>query len=113
MELLTAFSTGDGENLVDDHAGMAKHLHVYRFCEGKQELVEIRENVKFKGDESKKHMPSLGWTSWALAFIRYTLCLSSSYSTGPKPSIPFSLWKITVLPSGIKLEAKVGMPPPN
>jgi len=55
MELLIAFSTDDGENLVDDHAGMAKYFYVYRFCEGKQELVEIRENVKFKGDESNKH----------------------------------------------------------
>jgi len=55
MELLIAFSTDDGENLVDDHAGMAKHFYVYRFCEGKQELVEIRENLKFKDDESMKH----------------------------------------------------------
>ena len=55
MELLIAFSTDDGENLVDDHAGMAKHFYVYRFCEGKEELVEIRENTKFKGDESMKH----------------------------------------------------------
>ena len=55
MELLVAFSTDDGKNLIDDHAGMAKHFYIYRFCEGKQELVEIRENVKFKGDESEKH----------------------------------------------------------
>lgn len=55
MELLIAFSTDDGENLVDDHAGMAKYFYVYRFCEGKQELVEIRENDRLKGDESMKH----------------------------------------------------------
>jgi predicted Fe-Mo cluster-binding NifX family protein len=55
MELLIAFSTDEGKNLIDDHAGMAKYFYIYRFCGGKQELVEIRENVKFKGDESEKH----------------------------------------------------------
>jgi len=55
MELLVAFSTDDGENLIDDHAGMAKYFHIYRFCDGKQELVEIRNNSTFEGDESDKH----------------------------------------------------------
>lgn len=55
MELLVAFSTDDGENLIDDHAGMARHFHVYRLYQGKQELVEKRNNSKFKGDESIKH----------------------------------------------------------
>jgi len=55
MELLIAFGTDDGENLNNDHVGMAKYFHVYRFSNGKEELVERRENVKFKGDESMKH----------------------------------------------------------
>ena len=55
MELLVAFGTDDGGNLNNDHAGMAKYFYVYRFSNGKEELVERRENVKFKGDESMKH----------------------------------------------------------
>jgi len=53
--LLIAFGTDDGENLNNDHVGMAKHLYVYRFSNGKEELVERGETVKFKGDESMKH----------------------------------------------------------
>ena len=55
MELLIAFGTDDGENLNNDHVGMAKYFYVYRFSNGKEELVERRENMKFKGDESMKH----------------------------------------------------------
>jgi len=55
MELLIAFGTDDGVNLNSDHVGMAKYFFVYRFSNGKEELVERRENVKFKGDESMKH----------------------------------------------------------
>jgi len=55
MELLIAFGTDDGENLNNDHVGMAKYFHVYRFSNGKEELVERIGNVKFKGDESMKH----------------------------------------------------------
>ncbi len=55
MELLVAFGTDDGESLNNDHAGMAKYFYVYRFSSGKEELVERRENMKFKGDESMKH----------------------------------------------------------
>jgi len=55
MELLVAFGTDDGENLNNDHVGMAKYFYVYRFSNGKEELVERRENVKLKGDESMKH----------------------------------------------------------
>jgi len=55
MELLVAFATEDGENLNNDHVGMAKYFYVYRFSNGKEELVERRENMKFKGDESMKH----------------------------------------------------------
>lgn len=55
MELLIAFGTDDDINLNTDHVGMAKYFHIYRFCDGKEELVEKRENVKFEGDESMKH----------------------------------------------------------
>jgi predicted Fe-Mo cluster-binding NifX family protein len=55
MELLIAFGTDDGVNFNDDHFGMAKYFQVYKFSEGKEEFVEKRENVQFKGDESIKH----------------------------------------------------------
>ena len=55
MELLIALGTDDGINLNDDHVGMAKYFHVYNFSQDKEELVEKRENVKLKGDESMKH----------------------------------------------------------
>jgi len=54
-ELLIAFGTDDGKNLNDDHVGMAKYFYVYRFSDNKGELIEQRENVKFKGDESIGH----------------------------------------------------------
>jgi len=52
---MIAFATDDAENLNNDHVGMAKYFFVYRFSNGKEELIERRENVKFKGDESMKH----------------------------------------------------------
>ncbi len=55
MELLIAFGTDDGTNLNDDHVGMADYFQVYKFFEEKEEFVEKRENVKFKGDESLQH----------------------------------------------------------
>ncbi|HDN84962.1 MAG TPA: dinitrogenase iron-molybdenum cofactor biosynthesis protein [Candidatus Aerophobetes bacterium] len=55
MELLVAFGTDDGKNLNTDHVGMAKYFYVYKFSSDKEELVEKRKNVEFKGDESIKH----------------------------------------------------------
>ncbi len=56
MQLLVAFSTHDGENLVtDDHAGMAKYFDVYKFSDGEVEFVERRENSKYGGDETARH----------------------------------------------------------
>ncbi len=56
MEILVAFSTHDGENLVtDDHAGMATYFDVYRFTEDDVEFVERRENSKYGGDETLQH----------------------------------------------------------
>jgi uncharacterized metal-binding protein/predicted Fe-Mo cluster-binding NifX family protein len=55
LGLLVAFGTDDGENLNNDHVGMAKYFYVYRFSNDKEELIERRENAKLKGDESMKH----------------------------------------------------------
>ena len=52
MKLLIAFGTDDGENLNNDHVGMAEYYYVYDFSSGKERLVEKRENVHFRGDES-------------------------------------------------------------
>ena len=52
MKLLIAFGTDDGRNLNDDHVGMAEYFYVYQFSNGKEELIERRKNVQFKGDES-------------------------------------------------------------
>jgi predicted Fe-Mo cluster-binding NifX family protein len=49
---LIAFGTDDGAHLNKDHVGMAKYFYVYDFSHGKEQLVERRENVAFKGDES-------------------------------------------------------------
>ena len=55
VELLVAFGTDDGENLNNDHVGMAKYFYVYRFRDGKEEFVERRENISYEEDESVKH----------------------------------------------------------
>ena len=55
MKFLVAFGTDDGENLNNDHVGMAKYFYVYEFSKGKEKLVEKRENTRFTGDETMKH----------------------------------------------------------
>ena len=55
MELLIAFATDNGKNFNDDHFGMAKYYHIYRFCDDGEEFVEQRENGKFQEDKTKKH----------------------------------------------------------
>jgi len=55
VELLVAFGTDDGENLNNDHVGMAKYFHVYRFRGGEENFVEQRKNIGSKEDESMKH----------------------------------------------------------
>lgn len=54
-ELLIAFGTDDGENLNNDHVGMARDFHIYRFSNGRDEFIEQRPNSKLSGDESMKH----------------------------------------------------------
>ncbi|HET57247.1 MAG TPA: hypothetical protein ENN35_02255 [Deltaproteobacteria bacterium] len=55
MRLMVAFSTDDGERFNDDHFGMAQYFHVYEFSDGKEKLVEAREDVKYQEDASQKH----------------------------------------------------------
>jgi predicted Fe-Mo cluster-binding NifX family protein len=55
MKLSIAFGTDDGMNLNNDHVGMAQYYYVYDFSNGKEELVEKRENTRFTGDETMKH----------------------------------------------------------
>ena len=55
MKFLVAFGTDDGKNLNNDHVGMAKFFYVYEFSNGKEEIVEKRENTRFEGDETAKH----------------------------------------------------------
>ena len=55
MKLLIAFGTDDGERFNNDHFGMAKYYDIYEFNDQITNFVERRKNVKFKGDESKKH----------------------------------------------------------
>ncbi len=55
MEFLVAFSTDDGEDLFDKHAGAARFFDVYTFSEGQAIFLERRANSNFKGDEKLKH----------------------------------------------------------
>jgi predicted Fe-Mo cluster-binding NifX family protein len=55
MKFLIAFGTDDGKNLNNDHVGMAQYYYVYEFSDGKEKLVEKRENTRFTGDETMKH----------------------------------------------------------
>jgi len=56
MQLLVAFRSHDGRNLVtDDHAGMARYFDVYSFSGEEAEFIERRENSKYAGDESMRH----------------------------------------------------------
>ena len=52
---MIAFGTDDGKNLNNDHVGMAKYYYIYEFSDGKEKLVEKRENSRFTGDETMKH----------------------------------------------------------
>jgi predicted Fe-Mo cluster-binding NifX family protein len=55
MKFLVAFGTDDGKNLNNNHVGMAQYFYVYEFSNGREKLVEKRENVRFTGDETMKH----------------------------------------------------------
>ena len=55
MKFLIAFGTDDGKNLNNDHVGMAQYYYVYEFSNGRERLIEKRENTRFEGDETMKH----------------------------------------------------------
>jgi len=55
MKFLVALGTDDGENLNNDHVGMAQYFYVYEFSNGSEKLVEKRENTRFEGNEAMKH----------------------------------------------------------
>jgi predicted Fe-Mo cluster-binding NifX family protein len=55
VKLSIAFGTDDGKKLNNDHVGMAEYFYVYEFSNGKEQLLERRKNVQFKGDETIKH----------------------------------------------------------
>ncbi len=52
MKLLIAFGTDDGDHLNNDHVGMAKYFYFYEFSNGKEQLVERRENSQLKSAET-------------------------------------------------------------
>jgi len=55
MKLKIAFSTEDGNTLVNKHAGEARYFDIYRFSQERVEFIERRENPKYKADKTKKH----------------------------------------------------------
>jgi len=55
MKFLIAFGTDDGKNLNNDHVGMAQYFYVYEFSNGREKLVEKRENTRFEGNETMRH----------------------------------------------------------
>jgi predicted Fe-Mo cluster-binding NifX family protein len=55
VKLLIAFGTDDGQNLNNDHIGMARYFYVFQFSDGKEQLIERRRNLCIKGDETMKH----------------------------------------------------------
>lgn len=64
MELLVAFSTNDGENMLHKHAGQASGFDIYRFSNGGTEFLERRDNSEYKGHETKKHGdPKKAWAT--------------------------------------------------
>ncbi|NIA09871.1 MAG: methyltransferase domain-containing protein [Nitrospiraceae bacterium] len=65
--VLIAFGTDDGEKLNDSHFGSAEFFHIYRFYDGKAELVEKRKNIKIEEEEIKGGDPKkAGATARAL-----------------------------------------------
>ena len=55
MGLLVAFSTNDGKDLLNEHAGMAKYFDVYEFSDDGVKFVERRKNKEVEEDETLTH----------------------------------------------------------
>lgn len=54
--LLVAIDTDDGKTIkADNHVGMSKYFHVWSYENGETSFRKMRENVKYKEDESIRH----------------------------------------------------------
>ncbi|MBD3319468.1 MAG: hypothetical protein GF350_00055 [Chitinivibrionales bacterium] len=54
--LLVGIGTDDGKTIkADNHVGMSKYFQVWAYEDGQAVYREMRENVKYKEDESKTH----------------------------------------------------------
>lgn len=54
--LLVAIGTDDGSHVkADGHVGMSKYFQIWAYKNGEASYREMRENVKYKEDESKTH----------------------------------------------------------
>lgn len=55
-ELVFAIGTDDGKTIKpDDHVGMSKYFQIWEYSDRKIELIETRENAKYKEDETRVH----------------------------------------------------------
>lgn len=55
-ELIIAIGTDDNKTIKsDDHVGMSKYFQIWRYLDGKMDLIETRENSKYKEDETRIH----------------------------------------------------------
>jgi len=57
MKLLIAFGTDDGENLNNDHVGMAEYFYFHEFSNGKEQFIERRENIHINESDAKHGDP--------------------------------------------------------
>lgn len=55
MRLSIAFSTNDGKNLLNEHAGMARYFDVYEFSDNEVKFIERRKNKEVEEDETLIH----------------------------------------------------------
>jgi len=55
VELFIAFATDDGDTFNDDHFGMARFFHIYKFSRGGEEFIETRKNARYQEDETIRH----------------------------------------------------------
>lgn len=55
-DLVYAIGTDDNETIKpDDHFGMSLYFQIWRYSNGRSDLLEIRENAKYREDESRIH----------------------------------------------------------
>lgn len=55
-KLIIAIGTDDNETIKsNDHVGMSKYFQIWKYFDGKMNLIETRENSKYKEDETRIH----------------------------------------------------------